>query len=177
MFKPRRHKVAVDPFYDPDFYNPETRHIIIPESAKERSDQGIIKYLGADVSDDLKIGDHVIFSGYTGTTIAVDKEILIEIHQDFIKAKVNTDDDETVPGLFFRAKIKPEDLREIFGEGLTDYEILSVLGKYDKMRMIPAPYSAAAHELNIAHEAISRRIKIKADNYIEQRDPIDERNR
>lgn len=91
-------KVAVVPLFDPDTYG----HIIIPDAAKERCDQGIVKYIGAKV-ETVKIGDHVIFSGYTGSTVEVEGEgsLLIFLPEDACEAVLeepNTD----VPGLYFK---------------------------------------------------------------------------
>ena len=92
-------KVAVVPLFDPDNYG----HIIIPDAAKERCDQGIVKYHGPDC-ERVKIGDHVIFSGYTGSTIEIEGEssLLIFLPEDACEAVLeepNTD----VPGLYFKA--------------------------------------------------------------------------
>lgn len=91
-------KVAVVPLFDPDTFG----HIIIPEQAKERCDQGIVKYIGSKV-ETVKIGDHVIFSGYTGSTVEVEGEgsLLIFLPEDACEAileEPNTD----VPGLYFK---------------------------------------------------------------------------
>jgi len=85
--------------FDPDMYG----HIIVPEMAKERCDQGIVKYHGPDVKT-VKIGDHVIFSGYTGSTVEIEGEgsLLIFLPEDACEAVLeepNTD----VPGLYFKA--------------------------------------------------------------------------
>jgi len=62
-------RIAVIPIEDPDMVG----HIIIPDTAKRRVDQGIVKYRGDNVKE-LKVGDHVCFSGYTGTKITVKGE-------------------------------------------------------------------------------------------------------
>ena len=63
-------KVAIIPIADPDV---SPGGIIIPESAKQKIDQGVVKYRGAEVSE-VKVGDHVIFSGYAGTKISIADE-------------------------------------------------------------------------------------------------------
>ena len=62
-------RIAVIPIEDPT----KIGHIIIPDTVKRRVDQGIIKYRGDNVKE-LKVGDHVCFSGYTGTKISVKGE-------------------------------------------------------------------------------------------------------
>lgn len=96
-------KIAVVPIYDPDMIG----HIIIPDIAKTRSDQGLVKYVGKGVKD-IEVGDYVIFSGYTGTLLSLEDEgRLIIMDADFIVAKVDPPDmltNTSVPGLFFRAR-------------------------------------------------------------------------
>jgi co-chaperonin GroES (HSP10) len=86
--------------------------IIIPEQAKERTDQGIIKYIGDDVRD-LKVGDYVIFSGYSGTLFHFTgegprgeqvSEDLIIVHSDFIFGVLDEVPYTPVPGLYFKTR-------------------------------------------------------------------------
>jgi chaperonin GroES len=48
--------------------------IVLPETAKEKPQQGIIKAVGTedDMTTDLAIGDKVLFPKYTGNEITVD---------------------------------------------------------------------------------------------------------
>jgi chaperonin GroES len=93
-------KVACEPLYDPD---ESTGGIIIPDMAKERCDQGIVKYTGSKVTL-VQPGDHVLFSGYTGTFIEVQYEgRLIIMPEDFITCIIH-DDPTDVAGLYFRSK-------------------------------------------------------------------------
>ncbi len=62
-------KVAIRTLSDPD----KIGLIIIPETAKRRSDQGVIIYRGPNV-EDLKVGDHVLFPAYSGTKVVVAEE-------------------------------------------------------------------------------------------------------
>lgn len=95
-------KVGIIPIFDPD---KSPGGIWIPEQAKERCDQGIVKYLGPDCNI-LKLGDYVIFPGYTGQTVRIDNEILILMSEDAVVAVIEGEDlDETeVPGLYFKGK-------------------------------------------------------------------------
>lgn len=63
-------KIAVIPIADPDV---SPGGIIIPESAKQKIDQGVVKYRGSEVTE-VRVGDHVIFSGYAGTKVSVADE-------------------------------------------------------------------------------------------------------
>jgi co-chaperonin GroES (HSP10) len=100
MIRIGRDKVAVIPMHDPDMIG----HIIVPDIAKERVDQGIIKYVGENVGPDFKIGMHVLFSGYSGTLVNIEDEgSLIILHKDFITAELPEPPTTQIPGLYFRS--------------------------------------------------------------------------
>lgn len=72
----------------------------------ERCDQGVVKYVGADVSF-VKIGDYVFFSGYTGTLVNIEGEgKLIILPEKFIECIFDIDKFHKVPGLYFRDRNK-----------------------------------------------------------------------
>lgn len=92
-------KVAVEPLFDPDMIG----SIYVPDQAKGRCDQGLVKYIGGDVKT-LNVGDHVLFSGYTGTLMELaDEGLLIIMSEEFIVAVVY-DDPIEIPDLYFRDK-------------------------------------------------------------------------
>ena len=92
-------KVAVEPLFEPD----QIGSIIIPDQAKARANQGIVKYIGPEVTE-LEVGDHVLFSGYTGTTVRLEGEgALIIMPQEFIQCAIK-DDTLPIPGLYFKLK-------------------------------------------------------------------------
>ena len=64
-----RDKLAVIPLKDPDMIG----SLYIPERAKQRPDQGIVKYRGPECKY-IRVGQHVVFSNYTGTKISVEDE-------------------------------------------------------------------------------------------------------
>ena len=64
-----RDRVAIRTISDPD----KIGHIWVPDTAKRKSDQGVIIYIGDDVKE-LKVGDHVLFPAYSGTQVAVAEE-------------------------------------------------------------------------------------------------------
>lgn len=78
-----RSQVGVEPIFD----NEKIGTLWVPDIAKGRCSQGIVKYLGPDVVD-LEIGDYVIFSGYNGDLVAFDDELVIIMPEDFIQARV-----------------------------------------------------------------------------------------
>ena len=76
--KLRKKQVAILPIDDPSI---STGGIIIPDTAKQRTDQGIVKYRGADC-ETVRVGDHVIFSSYSGTKITVEDEGFLYIMEE-----------------------------------------------------------------------------------------------
>lgn len=94
--------VAIIPLFDPDVS--PSGLIIIPEMAKERCDQGIVKYVGEGCKI-VKEGDYVVFSGYSGRVFRFENEgVLIVLDERFIVAKVAgaSLDATEVPGLYFK---------------------------------------------------------------------------
>lgn len=81
--------IAITPLLDKE----RVGLIYIPEQAKERCDNGIVKYVGRDVTE-FKAGDHVLFSGYTGTNLNVEGEgLMIIMNEDFVVAKITEFED------------------------------------------------------------------------------------
>ena len=69
--------------------------IWIPPEAERKIHQGIIKYVGPKVTEDLAVGDHVLFSPYAGTQVTIEDEGQFYImRQESIDCKI----DETVLG-------------------------------------------------------------------------------
>jgi chaperonin GroES len=77
--------------------------LYIPDVAKERADQGIVKYVGKDVKD-VKVGDYVVFSGWTGTVIHMEGEGgMIILPEDQVECIVHPDATE-IPGLYHMSR-------------------------------------------------------------------------
>lgn len=69
-----------------------TAHIYAPEQAKQRLDQGIVKYRGPDTKD-VRVGDHVFFSGYSGTRVSIEGEgTLVVMEEEFVEAIINDEE-------------------------------------------------------------------------------------
>jgi co-chaperonin GroES (HSP10) len=126
-------RVAVIPIRDPDTIDAKARFtpaevewmkkegitnlqmnasIVVPENAKRRTDQGIVKYIGDDVRD-IRVGDYVIFSGFSGQLMHFkgegpngepQSEDLIIIHSDFVFAVLDEIPFTPVPGLYFKTR-------------------------------------------------------------------------
>ena len=61
--------------------------IIIPDTAKEKSQEGKIVALPADSDIDLSVGDVVLYKGFSGTEINFEGESYLLILSDDILAK------------------------------------------------------------------------------------------
>jgi co-chaperonin GroES (HSP10) len=107
-------KIAVIPLDEPD----KIGHIWVPDQAKQRTDQGVVRYKGPDVKG-LFLGDHVLFGGYTGTKISVEGEgVFFIMREDDVVARI--DDEDSEPLLSFTA-IK-NFLDEVEGEFLSRHD-------------------------------------------------------
>lgn len=105
MLKLTEKKLACIPLFD-SLKSAGGLHI--PEQARERCDQGIVKYIGAKC-DFVEPGDHVLFSGYTGTLLELEGEgLLIILPEEFVTAIIEYDGHEVanidISGLYFKDK-------------------------------------------------------------------------
>lgn len=62
--------VIIHPIEDPTMS--ESGRLYLPEQSKQRTDNGIVVALGPQVTAEISVADHVIFSGYTGDQIAIE---------------------------------------------------------------------------------------------------------
>ena len=64
--------------------------ILLPETAKEKPQQGIIKAVGNEdeMMTDLKIGDRVLFPKYTGTEIKYEGDTYLLMDEDSVLARI-----------------------------------------------------------------------------------------
>jgi chaperonin GroES len=91
-------KVGIIPLYDPD----ETPGgIIIPDVAKTRSDQGIVKYVGTGMKW-LKPGDWVLFSPLAGEVLDLEDEGKLLIIPEALIVAVIQDADEFITDLYMK---------------------------------------------------------------------------
>lgn len=95
--------LAIAPIYDRD----KIGSIWIPDQAKERCDQGIVKYKAPGCKlEEIKIGDHVIFSGYTGTLLLIEDDQFIIIPEEYITAIIHHGEYTMISGLYFEGENK-----------------------------------------------------------------------
>ncbi|MBE3591557.1 MAG: co-chaperone GroES [Thermoanaerobacter sp.] len=62
--------------------------VIIPKTAEEKLNQGIIEALAAGATDELAVGDRVIYKEFSGTKIKHEGEEYLIIPVDDILAKL-----------------------------------------------------------------------------------------
>lgn len=140
MIKLLRDNVAVTPIFDPD---KSPGGIWIPDIAKERCDQGIVKYCGPEVKE-LKNGDYVIFSGYTGSLIKLEDEgLLIVMAEPFVSAVLTEPANVEVEGLYFRGpdgffRATYEMAVELIAEAFKDSQYHKQLGIKNKLASRPS---------------------------------------
>lgn len=89
-----RDLIAVAPLGDPD----KIGSIFVPQQAKQRTDQGIVMYRGPQCKE-LRVGDHVFFSGYTGTKVYLEEhgELIFMSEQDVAFANTSEPADMLIP--------------------------------------------------------------------------------
>lgn len=103
MLIPRPNNLVVKPLFDPDI---SKGGIHIPTQAKERADQGIVKYVGASVKL-VRPGDWVLFSGYSGTYFELEGEgSMITMHERLVIAVIGPTEwaSEPISGLYFMTR-------------------------------------------------------------------------
>lgn len=153
MIKLVENKVAVVPIFDPDT---SPGGIIIPDIAKERCDQGVVKYIGPDCKW-CKPGMYVIYSGYTGSLISIQGEgKLIILPEDFVIAELPEVENVYVPGLYFRGRLnllaQAEELAKLIAEaydpneGFSSHEMAKILVEKGVTSPISSPYFQADYE-------------------------------
>lgn len=159
MIKLQGSKVAVVPVENPD----KIGSLYIPEMAKDRLNQGFVKYRGP-LTRHVKIGDYVLFSGYTGTLMHMEGEgKLIILPEKFIIAVVPELENKEVPGLYLKDKVNHayniSDLAGVISDVLPEleYEVAQDLAaKLDKRGVVAdytAQYFTAQYELAMQYIA------------------------
>lgn len=94
MLSLQKNKVFVIAIGDPE----RIGSLYVPDTAKERSDQGIVRYVGPDCKF-VKPGDYVVFSGWTGTSIHIENGIGIILPEDQLECIVHPPA-TTIAGLY-----------------------------------------------------------------------------
>jgi len=66
--------------------------IYIPDTAKEKLQEGEIIALAEDATDEVVVGDHVIYKEFAGTEVKIEGEDYILLTEDDLLAKYTTVD-------------------------------------------------------------------------------------
>jgi co-chaperonin GroES (HSP10) len=108
MLRLPRGKIAAVPIFDSadtGIKGYGDSNIILLDKYRERVDQGIVKYVGDGVTVErfgFNIGDHIIFSGYTGELVNIEGDgLFILLPARFVVATIRTEPTQ-IPGLFFQ---------------------------------------------------------------------------
>jgi co-chaperonin GroES (HSP10) len=96
MLKLLSDKVAIEPIFDKE----KVGSLYVPDQAKRRCKQGIVKAIGRKVTT-VKMGDYVFFPAYSGTVFLIEKEYSIILPEDALTA-IHIPQDVDVSGLYFR---------------------------------------------------------------------------
>lgn len=95
-------KICISPLQDPD---KSKGGIWIPDVAKERADQGIVKYVSEKCKLGLKPGDWVMFSAYSGDVIILEDEgSVIIVDERSIVCKVEAVGEININSLYYKGK-------------------------------------------------------------------------
>jgi co-chaperonin GroES (HSP10) len=94
-------KIAMTPLFDP---MTTKGGLFVPDQARERCDQGIVKYIAPD-EENFKIGDYVLFSAYDGTLVEIDGELLILMKSETLVCKIAPPQylNTVIRGLYFKS--------------------------------------------------------------------------
>ncbi|MBN2386509.1 MAG: co-chaperone GroES [Anaerolineales bacterium] len=93
--KPLGNRVVVEPVEQDEI---TASGIVLPETAKEKPQQGLILAAGPGARDDdgkyiamdVKVGDKVLYAKYSGTEIKLDSKKLLILREDDILAIVES---------------------------------------------------------------------------------------
>lgn len=61
--------------------------IYLPDTAKEKLQEGKVIAVAEDATDEVAVGDHVIYKGLTGTEVKIEGEDYILLTEDDLLAK------------------------------------------------------------------------------------------
>lgn len=155
-------RVAIAPIENPD----KIGHIIIPDQAKDRLNQGFVKYRGPKVKE-VKIGDYVFFSGYTGTLTYIEGEgkFIIMPEKFIIATMVWPFKGTDIPGLYFRDKFNRQanisTLINVLAEILPALDTQSLITIAEKLTQrgvasqLDNPFFTASYEMTMNYIAMA----------------------
>ena len=66
--------------------------IYLPDTAKEKLQEGKVIAVAEDATDEVAVGDHIIYKELTGTEVKIEEEDYILLTEDDLLAKYETID-------------------------------------------------------------------------------------
>jgi chaperonin GroES len=80
--KPLGDRVVIQPIEQEDM---TASGIVLPDTAKEKPQKGLVLAVGPDVEGEIKVDNKVLYAKYAGTEIKIDdKEVLILREEDIL---------------------------------------------------------------------------------------------
>jgi chaperonin GroES len=80
--KPLGDRVVIEPIEQEDM---TAGGIVLPDTAKEKPQKGLVLAVGPDVEGKIKVENRVLYAKYAGTVIKIDdKEVLILREEDIL---------------------------------------------------------------------------------------------
>ena len=80
--KPLGDRVVIEPIEQEDR---TAGGIVLPDTAKEKPQKGLVLAVGPDVEGEIKVDNRVLYAKYAGTEIKIDdKEVLILREEDIL---------------------------------------------------------------------------------------------
>ena len=97
MIKIYKDKIGVLPIREPE----KIGSLYVPiRKEQDNISQGVVKYIGSECRL-VQVGDHVVFSSYTGVTVSIGDEEIIVMEERFVDGVVERDD-FLINGLFVK---------------------------------------------------------------------------
>jgi chaperonin GroES len=80
--KPLGDRVVIEPIEQEEM---TASGIVLPDTAKEKPQQGLVLAIGPDVEGEIKVDNRVLYAKYAGIEIKIDdKEVLILREEDIL---------------------------------------------------------------------------------------------
>ena len=83
--KPLGDRVVIEPIEQEEM---TASGIVLPDTAKEKPQQGLVLAVGPDVEGDIAVDNRVLYAKYAGTEIKVDGKDVLILREDDVLALV-----------------------------------------------------------------------------------------
>ena len=83
--KPLGDRVVIEPIEQQEM---TASGIVLPDTAKEKPQQGLVLAVGPDVEGEIKVDNKVLYAKYAGTEIKIDAKDVLILREDDILALV-----------------------------------------------------------------------------------------